>query len=70
MVAEILPHSAQRKDSSYRMAAEVAVFFDLTSQYVAAAPVYVAAAPVYVAAAPVYVAAAPPTHPHPHGNGL
>ena len=52
------------------MAAEVAVFFDLTSQYVAAAPVYVAAAPVYVAAAPVYVAAAPPTHPHPHGNGL
>ena len=42
------------------MAVEVAVFFDLTSQYVAGALVYVAAAPVYVAAAPVYVAAAPP----------
>ena len=49
------------------MAEEVAVFFDLTTLYVAAAPVYVAAAPVYVAAAPVYVAAAPPTR---HGNGL
>ena len=27
----LLPHSAQRKISSYRMAEEVAVFFDLTS---------------------------------------
>ena len=27
----LLPHSAQRKDSFYRMAEEVAVFFDLTS---------------------------------------
>ena len=37
----------------------MAVLSDLTTQYVAAAPVYVAAAPVYVAEAPVYVAAAP-----------